>query len=96
VVVTLGKDGAVAVSEGLKMRLGAYPVEFVDGTGGGDAFDTGYIAGLVEGLDERECLKLASALGASCVRSIGTTAGVFSRSEAEAFMGAHRLSMEPL
>lgn len=96
VVVTLGQHGAVAVSKGRSARIGAYPAEFVDGTGGGDAFDAGYIAGLVEGLGETECLKLASALGASCVRSIGTTAGVFSRSEAEEFMSAHPLSFEPL
>jgi sugar/nucleoside kinase (ribokinase family) len=96
VVITLGKDGAVAVSKDLRVKVGAYPVEFVDGTGGGDAFDAGYIAGLIEKLGEKECLALASALGASCVRAIGTTAGVFTRAEAEEFMRANPLTFDPL
>lgn len=94
VVVTLGEHGAVSVSSALKARLGAYPIEFVDGSGGGDAFDSGYIAGLLEGRDEIGCLELASAVGASCVRAVGTTAGVFTRAEAEAFMSRNRLHIE--
>src|SRR5581483_7089826 len=79
VVITMGDEGSVSVSDALRVRLGAYDVPYVDGSGGGDAFDAGYIAGLLEGRDELGCLKLASAVGASCVRAIGTTAGVFSR-----------------
>jgi len=33
-------------------------------------------------------------LGASCVRSIGTTESMFNRDEAEAFMGEHELEIE--
>jgi sugar/nucleoside kinase (ribokinase family) len=96
VVITCGDRGAVAVSEGLKVRLGKFPVPFVDGSGGGDAFDAGYIAGLLDGLPELECLKLASAVGASCVRAVGTTAGVFTRPEADAFVRRHELEVTPL
>ncbi len=96
VVITCGSKGAVVISDGLKARLGTYPIEFVDGTGGGDAFDAGYIAGLLDGLDEVACLKLASAVGASCVRAVGTTAGLFTRPEADAFIARHPLSIEPI
>jgi sugar/nucleoside kinase (ribokinase family) len=96
VVITGGERGATAVSDSLRVRLGTYPVEFVDGSGGGDAFDAGYIAGLLDDLPEIECLKLASAVGASCVRAIGTTAGVFTRAEAEAFVNRHNLDVETL
>lgn len=96
VVITRGEKGAVVVSDTLRARLGTYPVTFVDGTGGGDAFDAGYIAGLVEGLGELDCLKLASAVGASCVRAVGTTAGVFTRPEADAFMRQHELTVDPI
>ena len=96
VVITLGEGGVVAVSDRLKVRLGAYPVKFVDGTGGGDAFDAGYIAGLLDGLDELECLKLASAVGASCVRAVGTTAGVFQRNEADAFVASQAIKVETI
>jgi sugar/nucleoside kinase (ribokinase family) len=67
-----------------------------DGSGGGDAFNAGYIAGLLEGRSELECLKLASAVGASCVRAVGTTAGVFNRAEAEVFMRRHEISVEDI
>jgi sugar/nucleoside kinase (ribokinase family) len=86
----------VSLSEGLEVRLGVYPVDYLDGSGGGDAFNAGYILGLLEGRPELECLKLASAVGASCVRAIGTTDGVFTRDEAEAFIGRHELAVESL
>jgi sugar/nucleoside kinase (ribokinase family) len=96
VVITRGEHGAVSVSSGLRVRLGTYPVPFVDGTGGGDAFDAGYIAGLIDGLDELSCLRLASAIGASCVRAVGTTAGVFTRTEADAFIAERDLTIAPI
>ena len=83
------------VSDALRVRLGTYPVPAVDGSGGGDAFDAGYIAGLLDGLPELDVLKLASAVGASCVRAVGTTAGVFTRAEADAFIARHDLVAEP-
>jgi sugar/nucleoside kinase (ribokinase family) len=94
VVITCGDRGSVTVSDTLRARLGTYPVTFVDGTGGGDAFDSGYIAGLLDGLSEVDCLKLASAVGASCVRAVGTTAGIFTRPEADAFIARHELTID--
>jgi sugar/nucleoside kinase (ribokinase family) len=96
VVITRGARGAVSISDDLKIRIGTYPIDYVDGTGGGDAFDAGYIAGLLSGLDELGCLKLATAVGASCVRAVGTTAGIFTRAEADAFIAAHTLAVEPI
>jgi sugar/nucleoside kinase (ribokinase family) len=96
VVITCGSSGAVALSDAHRVRLGTYPITFVDGSGGGDAFDAGYIAGLLSGLSELDCLKLASAVGASCVRAVGTTAGIFSRPEADAFIQGHELAIEAL
>jgi sugar/nucleoside kinase (ribokinase family) len=96
VVITRGELGAVSVSDELRVRLGSYPVPFVDGSGGGDAFNAGYIVGLLEGRPELDCLKLASAVGASCVRAVGTTAGVFTRAEASEFMARNELSIEPI
>ncbi len=95
-VITDGADGAVAWSDRLRVRLGAYPVTFIDGTGGGDAFDAGLIAGRLDGRSDLDCLKLASAVGASCVRAVGATPGVFTRPEADAFLAAHPLSVESL
>lgn len=94
VVITRGELGAVSVSEDLRVKLGAFSFPFVDGTGGGDAFDSGYIMGLLEGSSERDCLKRASAIGGSCVRAVGTTAGVFNRAEADEFLARNELAIE--
>jgi sugar/nucleoside kinase (ribokinase family) len=93
-IVTLGDRGAVLVGDGLRLRAEAYKVAFVDGSGGGDAFAAGYIAGLLQGIDAEGCLRLGSAVGASCVRAIGTTTGVFTRPELEAFLTGNTLRIE--
>ncbi len=95
-IVTLGGDGAVVVGQGVRLRAGTYPVEFVDGSGGGDAFDAGYVYGLMHGLGVEDCLRVASALGASCVRAIGTTTGVFTKAECEDFLRRHTLPIAAL
>lgn len=94
VIITMGGEGALLVNERTRLKAGTYPTTFVDGSGGGDAFDAGIIYGLLHGLDEKECLCVASALGASCVRAVGTTTGVFTRSECEEFLRRHSLPLE--
>jgi sugar/nucleoside kinase (ribokinase family) len=91
VVITCGGRGTVLLNESRKVEAEPYPVDYVGATGAGDAFDAGYIAGLLEGGDPLRCLEWGSALGASCVRSIGATESVFDRAEAEQFMRQHRL-----
>lgn len=95
-VITAGANGTWLVNDQMRLRAGAYEVEFVDGTGAGDAFDAGFIAGLLAGWDERRCLQYGSALGASCVRAVGTTPGVFTRAEAEAYIDLHPLQIDTL
>jgi sugar/nucleoside kinase (ribokinase family) len=95
-VITCGDDGTVLVSPNVKLRAGVFPMKVVDGSGSGDAFDAGFIAGLLKGEDEADCLRRASALGASCVRAIGTTTSVFSGAECEAFLRQNQLKIEKL
>ncbi len=94
VVITQGDEGTLLVSDGLRLRAGVYPTQFVGGTGAGDAFDAGYIAGTLAGKDPAGCLRWGSVLGASCVRSVTATEGVFNREEAEAFLREHSLQIE--
>jgi sugar/nucleoside kinase (ribokinase family) len=94
VVVTMGSEGAILVNDRVRLRAGIYTVPFVDGSGGGDAFDAGFIYGLLKGMTPEDCLKVASALGASCVRAIGTTPGVFTRSECEEFVRKNSLRLD--
>jgi len=96
VVITCGGGGSVLVDRGQRLRAGTYPVDYVGGTGAGDAFDAGYIAGLLAGADAAGCLAWGSALGASCVRGIGATDTVFNRDEAIAYMAKHKLAIAPI
>jgi len=95
-VITMGGDGSILVQDGLRLRAGVYGVPFVDGSGGGDAFDAGFIYGLLHDLEPEDCLRVASALGASCVRAVGTTPGVFTKSECQAFLQEQILKIERL
>jgi sugar/nucleoside kinase (ribokinase family) len=96
VIITLGGEGAVLIGPESRLRAGAFSMPFVDGSGGGDAFAAGYICGMLANNDAAECLRLASALGASCVRAVGTTTGVFTRAECEAFLRQNALPIARL
>lgn len=95
-IISLGGDGSLLLNDEGTFRAGNYPVDFVDGSGGGDAFDAGYIYGMLHRMKTEDCLRYASALGASCVRAIGTTPGVFTRPECDEFIARHHLRIERL
>lgn len=94
VVVTCGAEGTYLLSREQRFKAGVFSMPFVGGTGAGDAFDAGYIAGLIRGLEPRECVAWGSVLGASCVRSISATESVFNRAEAEAYLAENKLTFE--
>lgn len=68
VIITCGEHGAVALSPTASCRSGVFPVNYVDGTGSGDAFDAGIICGLLEGADLKRSISLGTTLGASAVQ----------------------------
>jgi sugar/nucleoside kinase (ribokinase family) len=96
VVITCGGEGAVLADESGILKSGRFPVDFVDGTGSGDAFAAGYISGLLDGCSPARCLEIGSALGASAVRRAGATTGVFNRTELAEFLSRHELPVERL
>jgi sugar/nucleoside kinase (ribokinase family) len=49
VIVRLGKDGAIGMTEGGEIAEPAFPVEVVDTVGAGDVFDAAFIAALLGG-----------------------------------------------
>ncbi len=51
---------------------------------------------MLQGMATEDCVRVASALGASCVRAVGTTTGVFTRAECEEFLRKHTLKLEAL
>jgi sugar/nucleoside kinase (ribokinase family) len=94
VAITCGQAGAVLLAKNLQLRVGPYPVQFQDGTGSGDAFTAGYLYGLLHDRDLETCLRFGSALGASCVRAAGATAGVFNAQELADFVASQPLVIE--
>lgn len=94
VVITCGGQGSVAISGNERLQSGVFPVEYRGGTGAGDAFDAGFIAGLLGGEDLAGCLRWGSAVGASCVRSVSATESVFTRAEAERFLRDHPFDIQ--
>jgi sugar/nucleoside kinase (ribokinase family) len=93
VVITCGQGGTVVAGPSGLFRAKGFPTEFVDGTGAGDAFAAGYIHALLDGQEMHECVRVGSALGASCVRSTGATTGVFNAAELDEFLSSHPLEV---
>ncbi|RUL77766.1 carbohydrate kinase family protein [Dyella choica] len=75
-VIKLGASGAVAVEHRGLLRVAPPHVDAVDMTGAGDAFDAGFIDGLLNGESAEECLRRACICGASCTTRIGALDGL--------------------
>jgi sugar/nucleoside kinase (ribokinase family) len=95
VVVTMGAEGALLVDDERSLHVEAPKIEVVDGSGAGDAYTAGLIAGHLQGWDVERSLRFASVLGASACTKLGCTAGVFDRSEALGFLDEHALTSRP-
>jgi sugar/nucleoside kinase (ribokinase family) len=94
VFVTLGRKGVLAGRGRQCWRAGIYEMEMVDPTGSGDAFASGVVLGALRGWDIPTTIRYASALGASAIHALGTTDGVFTAKQAEAFISSHALEIE--
>ena len=79
-----------------KFRTGIFKTEFIGGTGSGDAFAAGFIAGLLAGDDPYALMSRASAQGMSCVRHVSATGSVFTKAESEAFLAENRLEYQQI
>ena len=86
VVLKKGREGSVAVLEGKVLEQPAFPVNEVDPVGAGDAFDAGYLAGHVWGLGAEKRLRVANAMGALGVATLGDYEGLPDREELWAFL----------
>ncbi len=94
VVITMGKEGSLLRTKDKVIVVPSYKVKIVDPSGTGDAFDAGFIVGVLEGWELERILKFASATGASAVRAMGCTTGVFTREEALRFIKENELKLE--
>lgn len=70
-VVKRGAEGASALTGGREYRAPALPVEVVDTTGAGDAFNAGFLSAWLEGASVPACLSAGNVLGARAISGRG-------------------------
>ncbi|HRF61053.1 MAG TPA: ribokinase [Fimbriimonadaceae bacterium] len=87
VVITLGERGCVWARDGLVSFLPSLPVEAVDTTAAGDAFNGALACFLAEGLEMDDALNLALRAGALATTRIGAQASLPTRAELRAVAG---------
>ncbi|HEY6293703.1 MAG TPA: PfkB family carbohydrate kinase [Terriglobia bacterium] len=80
--VTLGRDGALVLSEGRFAYSPGFHIEPVDTTGAGDIFHGGFIYALVRGWNLNESLEFSNALAALNSTALGARGGIASESAA--------------
>lgn len=81
VVMTLGGEGCVYQDASRRFYQDSFHVPVTDTTGAGDTFTGYFIAGLVSGMDVRECLVVASRAAAIAVTRPGAAASIPTRQE---------------
>jgi sugar/nucleoside kinase (ribokinase family) len=91
VAIKLGADGCYVKPCGEDgFFVPAYHnIAVVDTSGAGDAWCAGFLAGLAKGWPPRRCAQFANATGAHCVMAIGTTTGIRSMEDIQAYINTH-------
>jgi adenosine kinase len=82
IITTFGAKGALIDDKGKKYRIEAVkPSKVVDPTGAGDAWRSGFLAGLEKGFDLKTCGQMGSVTSAYSLECYGTQEHVFSKEE---------------
>lgn len=84
--VKRGSAGSYVADANGGIDIPPYPVDVVDTVGAGDAFDAGFLAGLLEESSIERCGKMGNLMGAMAVRSSGDTDGLPDRDEFDRLM----------
>lgn len=86
VCLKLGEEGCYVLGDGVEVQVPVFRVNAVDGTGTGDAWDAGFLVGILKGWDIATSARFANAVGAMCVMATGATAGIRSMADTLQFM----------
>ena len=85
-VLTLGGDGVSVARNGeAETVVPAFDVDVVDTTGCGDAFTSGFVSGLLEGLDLIAAADRGLACGSLVATGLGSDAGIVDLAQVEEF-----------
>ncbi len=90
VLLKMGTRGSYLLSDTEEALIPAYRVKAVDATGAGDAFDAGFLCGILRGASAVEAARLGSAVGAFCVQAVGCTTGIPDYEKVGAFQKRRR------
>lgn len=85
-VVKLGARGCVVATKEEIFETPGFEVGVVDATGAGDAFDAGFLSGILEGWDVRRCAKFANAVGALTTTGKGAVGPTPRRRAVDSFL----------
>lgn len=90
VVITLGEKGSYATDGNEELYISPVPVEPVETTGAGDAFNGAFAAALAEGMDFFTAARFANVAGALSVTRLGTAPAMPYRDEIEKYSSYFR------
>ena len=76
VAVKLGEKGCYVTDGKEEHLIEAFKVKVVDTTGAGDAFDAGFLYGLLKDKDLYECGKIGNFVASRCIMSMGARTGL--------------------
>ena len=86
IVLKRGAEGCAVFSDREAFHVPAFPVTAVDTTGAGDCFAGAWLAATCRGLGPREAARVANAVGALVVQTLGAVDGVLGWEETLAWM----------
>jgi ribokinase len=76
VAVKLGKKGCFVTNGKEKYFIKPFKAEAVDTTGAGDAWNAGFLYGLLRNKDLQECGRLGNFVASRCIRKMGARTGL--------------------
>jgi sugar/nucleoside kinase (ribokinase family) len=85
-IIKLGADGCLAFSGGKLLRINSIAVRAVDATGSGDAFNGGFLHGLLSGWALEDCLRAGNVCGALAATRPGGSSAIPTRRKLAEFM----------
>ena len=86
VIVTLGAEGSLGMTKDQEVSVPAYPVQPVDSTAAGDAFNAAVVIALSEGNNLKKSMAFANAAGALTTTVMGAQRSLPSRFELDQFL----------
>lgn len=90
IIVTLGSNGALIVSESLVAPIKTYPVKVVDTTAAGDVFIGGFATALLNNRSLEESVQYGCVCGALACTKFGAQPSLPTREEVEKFIRTQR------